>query len=157
MNQAVAVSSTSNLQCLTEQLESMTGGEDAVDARVGYGPSVIPVLVEFLLCGKHRTIAIPRCRLVRGLGLLGSQQTVLAFFKGYKRPERLSVLFAEDVVRSTAALKPSRWKNRRKHKQFFALWLQLKNPNREGSRAVVPLPLCRISKKCFGRPLPIKE
>jgi hypothetical protein len=153
MNQAVAVTSTSNLQPLIAQLESMICREDAVDALVGYGPGVIPSLAKFLLYGKHRTIAM---RVARARTLLRSQQTVLAYFKGYKIPEDLSVLFAEDPVRSTVAFEPRRWKSRHKPKQFFDVCLQLKNPHREESCAVFPT-LSRNSNKCLGRAVPIKE
>jgi hypothetical protein len=151
MNQAVAVSSTSNLQPLIEQLESMICREDGVDALVGYGPGVIPSLAKFLLYGKHRTIAMRVAR-----ALLSSQQTVLAYFKGYKISEDLSVQFAEDPVRSTVAFETRRWKSRHKPKQFFDVCLQLKNPHREESCAVFPT-LSRNSNKCLGRAVPIKE
>lgn len=146
MNQAVAVSSASNLQLLIEQLESTTCGEDAINALVGYGCSAILVLAEFLLYGKPRTIATPRCRMARALGLLGLQHTVFDYFKGYKRSEDLSVLSAEDAIRTSSALEPNRWKSRHKHKQFFEVWLQLKNTNGEGSSTVFSAPFAGSQK-----------
>lgn len=96
---------------LIAALDLLIGGEAAAERLIAMGPRVIPLLEQFLLEGPARTIAVPRCRAVRVLGELGAWQTLVSYFRQYRRPEDAAVLFAEDAVRSAAAEHLAQWKS----------------------------------------------
>jgi hypothetical protein len=75
-------------------------------------------LEEFLLQGKARTIAVPRCRAARALGGLQARQTLLSYFAKVNLPADPVVLFAEDAVRSAVAHELLRW---REDEVFYTL------------------------------------
>lgn len=85
------------------ELNSLAGGESAVEKVVAFGKPAVPHLEHFLLDSPPRTIAIPRCRAVRALSELGAYSVLLKYFSLYERPADSAVLFAEDAVRSAAA------------------------------------------------------
>ncbi len=85
------------------ELDSLIGGESAVERMIAFGQQAIPHLKHFLLASPPRTIPIPRSRAVRALGELGAYSVLLKYFERYERPSDIAVLFAEDAVRSAAA------------------------------------------------------
>lgn len=85
------------------ELDSLIGGESAVERMVAFGQQAIPHLEQFLLACPPRTIPIPRSRAVHALGELGAYSVLLKYFERYERPSDAAVLFAEDAVRSAAA------------------------------------------------------
>jgi len=85
------------------ELDSLREGERAVERIVQFGQQAVPHLARLLLDSPPRTIAAPRCRVVRALGLLGAYSILLRYFEEYSRPYDSAVLFAEDAVRSAAA------------------------------------------------------
>lgn len=85
------------------ELDSLIGGDSAVERIVAFGQQAIPHLERFLLASPPRTIPIPRARVVRALGELGAYSVLLKYFERYERPGDAAVLFAEDAVRSAAA------------------------------------------------------
>jgi hypothetical protein len=95
--------SSSQIAHLVRALESLTDGELAVDLLIAAGEQSILPLEEFLLEGKARTIAVPRCRAARALGGLRARGTLLSYFAKVDLPADPVVLFAEDAVRSTVA------------------------------------------------------
>lgn len=107
----VAAISSAQIESLIQALESLTGGELAVDLLVASGQRAITPLGELLLHGKPRTIAIPRCRAARALGGLEAQAELLAYFDKVEPPSDPIVLFAEDTVRSTVAHELMRWRD----------------------------------------------
>lgn len=85
------------------ELDSLREGERAVERIVQFGQQAVPHLARLLLDCPPRTIAVPRCRVVRALGLLGAYSILLRYFEQYSRPHDSAVLFAEDAIRSAAA------------------------------------------------------
>jgi hypothetical protein len=110
--------SSSQIARLVRALESLTDGELAVDLLIAAGERSILPLEEFLLQGKARTIAVPRCRAVRALGGLRARQTLLSYFAKVDLPADPVVLFAEDAVRSAVAHELLRW---REDEVFYVL------------------------------------
>jgi hypothetical protein len=110
--------SSSQIARLVRALESLTDGELAVDLLIAAGERSILPLEEFLLGGKARTIAVPRCRAARALGGLGARGTLLSYFAKVDLPVDPVVLFAEDAVRSEVAHELLRW---REDEVFYAL------------------------------------
>jgi len=84
-------------------LDSLREGERAVERIVQFGQQAVPHLARLLLDSPPRTIAAPRCRVVRALGELGAYSVLTQYFERYQRPADSAVLFAEDAVRSAAA------------------------------------------------------
>lgn len=93
------------------ELDSLVDGERSAAELTALGIRAIPYLERFLLDGRPRTIALPRCRAVRALGELGACSTLAAYFRRYEPPADAAVLFAEDAVRSAAARELLRWKS----------------------------------------------
>lgn len=91
-------------------LDSIIDGEAAATWLVKQGQSAVPYLAKFLLSGRPRSIALPRVRAVRALRDLHACSTLLAYFRDYTRPADAVVLFAEDAVRSEAAIALLDWK-----------------------------------------------
>ncbi len=112
------VLSSSQILRLVRALESLTDGELAVDLLIAAGERSILPLEEFLLGGKARTIAVPRCRAARALGGLRARGTLLSYFTKVDLPADPVVLFAEDAVRSAVAHELLRW---REDEVFYAL------------------------------------
>jgi len=112
------VLSSSQIARLVRALESLTDGELAVDLLIAAGERSILSLEEFLLGGKARTIAVPRCRAARALGGLAARETLLSYFAKVDLPADPVVLFAEDAVRSAVAHELLRW---REDDVFYAL------------------------------------
>jgi hypothetical protein len=110
--------SSSQIARLVRALESLTDGELAVDLLIAAGERSILPLEEFLLGGKARTIALPRCRAARALGGLRARGTLLSYFARVDLPADPVVLFAEDAVRSAVAHELLRW---REDEVFYAL------------------------------------
>jgi hypothetical protein len=110
--------SSSQIARLVRALESLTDGELAVDLLIAAGERSILPLEEFLLGGRPRTIAVPRCRAARALGGLGARGTLLSYFAKVDPPVDPVVLFAEDAVRSEVAHQLLRW---REEEVFYAL------------------------------------
>jgi hypothetical protein len=110
--------SSAQIARLTRALESLTDGELAVDLLIAAGERSISPLAEFLLGGKARTIALPRCRAARALGGLQARETLLSYFSKVDPPSDPVVLFAEDAVRSAVAHELLRW---REDEIFYAL------------------------------------
>lgn len=100
-----------HIENLIERLDSLIDGDRAVSELVAYGEGAVPYLEHFLLSGSPRTIALPRCRVVRALGELGAYSILLAYFREYERPADPQVLFAEDAVRSAVARELLNWKS----------------------------------------------
>lgn len=92
-----------SIEEVISELDSLIGGESAVERIVAFGQQAIPHLEQFLLACPPRTIPIPRSRVVRALGELGAYSVLLKYFERYERPGDAAVLFAEDAVRSAAA------------------------------------------------------
>jgi hypothetical protein len=92
-----------SIQEAMSELDSLIGGESAVERVVAFGKPAIPYLEHFLLDRPARTVFIPRCRAVRALGELGAYSVLIQYFDRYQRPADSVVLFAEDAVRSAAA------------------------------------------------------
>jgi hypothetical protein len=99
------------VEILVAALDSLIEGEAAAERLIAAGPQVIPYLEGFLLKGRPRTIALPRCRAVHALGELGAWPVLVEYFRQYRRPDDAVVLFAEDAVRSIAAQELGRWKS----------------------------------------------
>jgi hypothetical protein len=110
--------SSSQIARLVRVLESLTDGELAVDLLIAAGERSILPLEEFLLRGKARTIAVPRCRAARALGGLRARETLLSYFANVDLPADPVVLFAEDAVRSAVAHELLRW---REDEVFYVL------------------------------------
>jgi hypothetical protein len=110
--------SSSQIALLVRALESLTDGELAVDLLIAAGEASILPLEEFLLRGKARTIAVPRCRAARALGGLRARGTLLSYFVKVDLPADPVVLFAEDAVRSAVAHELLHW---REDEVFYAL------------------------------------
>jgi HEAT repeat protein len=110
--------SSSQIALLVRALESLTDGELAVDMLIAAGEGSILPLEEFLLRGKARTIAVPRCRAARALGGLRARETLLSYFAKVDLPADPVVLFAEDAVRSTVAHELLHWRD---DEVFYAL------------------------------------
>ncbi|MDR5729415.1 MAG: hypothetical protein RB191_18535 [Terriglobia bacterium] len=91
------------IQDAVSELESLAGGDRAVERILMFGRQAIPYLEHFLLDRPPRTISIPRCRAVRALGELGAYPVLFKYFERYEHPADSAVLFAEDAVRSAAA------------------------------------------------------
>jgi hypothetical protein len=98
------------LESLVRQLDSITDGDLAMAALIRRGPSAVPALETFLIAGKPRSIALPRCRAARALGALGAREALLAYFAAYILPQDAVVAFAEDAVRSAVAEELLRWR-----------------------------------------------
>lgn len=96
---------------LIEKLDSLMDGEAAAERLMALGLRAIHWLERFLLDGRARTVALPRCRAAHALGELGAWQSLVQYFREYQRPEDAAVLFAEDAVRSAAAEELGRWKS----------------------------------------------
>jgi len=96
------------IQDALRELESLMGGEHAVEKMIGFGQQAIPYLEHLLLDCPPRTISLPRCRAARALGELGAYTVLARYFERYQRPADSAVLFAEDAVRSAAAKEISR-------------------------------------------------
>lgn len=96
---------------LIEALDSILDGELAVTKLVACGNRAVPHLEQFLLNGKPRSVALPRCRAAHALGELAAYSALITYFLLYKPPSDAVVLFAEDAVRSTAAEELLRWKS----------------------------------------------
>lgn len=92
------------IERLIAALDSIVEGDRAVEELIAHGPQVAPDVAHFLLESPPRSLALPRCRAVRVLGELGAYSSLLTYFQRYTRPADAAVLFAEDAVRSTAAL-----------------------------------------------------
>lgn len=92
-----------SIQEAISELDSLVGGESAVEKVVAFGKLAIPHLEHFLLDCPPRTIPLPRCRAVRALAELGAYSILSKYFSRYQRPVDSAVLFAEDAVRSAAA------------------------------------------------------
>ena len=103
--------SSSQIALLVRALESLTDGELAVDLLIAAGEGSILPLEEFLLRGKARTIAVPRCRAARALGGLRARGTLLSYFAKVDLPADPVVLFAEDAVRSAVAHELLHWRD----------------------------------------------
>ena len=99
------------IQQLIASLDSLVDGEAAASMLVRCGQPAVPPLSQFLLTGRPRTIALPRCRAVRALEELGAYSTLLAYFREYEPPADAEVLFAEDAVRSAVAQSLLSWKS----------------------------------------------
>jgi hypothetical protein len=99
------------MRCAIAALDSLIDGEAAVDILIANGTRSIPYLDEYLVKGRPRTIALPRCRAVHALGQLGAQATLISYFREYRIPDDAQVRFAEDAVRSVAADELLRWKS----------------------------------------------
>jgi hypothetical protein len=110
--------SSSQIARLVRVLESLTDGELAVDLLIAAGERSILPLEEFLLRGKARTIAVPRCRAARALGGLRARETLLSYFANVDLPADPVVLFAEGAVRSAVAHELLRW---REDEVFYVL------------------------------------
>lgn len=102
---------TDGPELLIAKLDSLIDGEAAAERLIAMGPHAIPWLERFLLESAPRTIALPRCRAARALGALGAKETLLQYFRQYRRPEDAAVLFAEDAVRSSTAQELMRWES----------------------------------------------
>ena len=122
--------SSSQIALLVRALESLTDGELAVDMLIAAGEGSILPLEEFLLRGKARTIAVPRCRAARALGGLRARETLLSYFAKVDLPADPVVLFAEDAVRSTVAHELLHWRD---DEVFYALLRRQRNGRRLGS------------------------
>jgi hypothetical protein len=94
--------SDQSIQEAISELDSLIGGESAVERMVAFGQQAIPHLEHFLLARPPRTISIPRARAVHALGELGAYSVLLKYFERYEKPGDAAVLFAEDAVRSAA-------------------------------------------------------
>lgn len=93
-----------SVQEAIRELDSLIAGGDAVERVVAFGQDAIPCLEQFLLDSRPRTISIPRCRAVRALGALGAFPVLVHYFEHFTIPRDAAVLFAEDAVRSVAAM-----------------------------------------------------
>ncbi len=91
------------IQEAISELDSLMGGESAVENVVALGQQAVPHLEHFLLVLPPRAISIPRSRAVRALGELGAYSVLMKYFELYEKPGDAVVLFAEDAVRSAAA------------------------------------------------------
>lgn len=111
MIESMAGFTNPHIENLIACLDSLIDGDRAVSELVAYGEGAIPYLEHFLLSGSPRTIALPRCRVVRALGELGAYSILLAYFREYERPVDPQVLFAEDAVRSAVARELLNWKS----------------------------------------------
>lgn len=100
-----------HIEHLVSALDSLLDGDSAAEKLIATGQVAVPYLERFLMEGKARTVAMPRCRAVRVLGELGSWSALISYFRRYQRPEDAVVLFAEDAVRSAAARELARWKS----------------------------------------------
>lgn len=109
MGYSSMLSELMEIQRSIEQLRSIVDGERAMERLIASGPRAIPYLESFLLSEPPRSIAIPRCRAVHALGELGGCSTLISYFRSYKLPGNPQVLFAEDSVRSAAALELIRY------------------------------------------------
>jgi hypothetical protein len=85
-------------------LDSLVAGEAVVWRVVAFGQRAIPHLERFLLDTPPRTVALPRCRAVRALSALGAYSVLIQYFIQHESPRDAAVLFAEDAVRSVAAI-----------------------------------------------------
>lgn len=94
-----------------EALDSLTNGEHALDELVRCGQEAVPFLAAYLLNGKLKSVAIPRCRAARALGELGAYATLAIYFQQYRKPDDSVLAFAEDAVRSVAAQELLHWKS----------------------------------------------
>jgi hypothetical protein len=99
------------IEGLIEALDSIADGDRATEALIVIGQRSVPFLEQYLLDGRPRSLALPRCRAVRALGELGAWSVLIAYFRQYERPQDAAVLFAEDSVRSAAAQELMRWKS----------------------------------------------
>lgn len=115
-------------ESLVRQLDSISDGDAAVAALIRQGPSAIPALEKFLLAGKPRSIALPRCRAARALGALGAKSSLLAYFVGYTIPQDAVVAFAEDAVRSAVAEQLLRWRTEEVYAGLVAAARQRSTP-----------------------------
>jgi hypothetical protein len=96
-----------SIQDAISDLDSLVAGEAAVSRVVAFGHRAIPYLERFLLDTPPRTISLPRCRAVRALSALGAYSALIQYFDQYVMPRDAAVLFAEDAVRSVAAIELS--------------------------------------------------
>lgn len=92
-------------------LDSLVGGERAIDELVAYGQEAVPYVAAYLLNGTPKSVAVSRCRAARALGELGAYSTLAAYFQQYRRPEDSVLAFAEDAVRSAAAQELLHWQS----------------------------------------------
>lgn len=115
-------------EALVCQLDSITDGDTAMAALIRRGPSAIPALENFLIAGKPRSIALPRCRAARALGALGARNALLAYFVGYTIPADAVVAFAEDAVRSAVAEELLRWRTEEVYAGLVAATRQRSTP-----------------------------
>ena len=93
-----------SIQDAISGLDSLVAGEAAVSRVVAFGQAAIPYLERFLLESPPRTVSLPRCRSVRALTALGAYSVLIQYFKQSAAPRDPAVLFAEDAVRSAAAI-----------------------------------------------------
>ena len=86
------------------ELDSLIAGEAAAERVVAFGQDAVPYLEQLLLDSPPRTVSVPRCRAVRALSALGAYRVLFEYFNRYAMPKDAAVLFAEDAVRSAAAM-----------------------------------------------------
>ncbi len=96
--------SDDTIQQLIAGLDSLVDGEQAAEQLVSLGRHVTPAVERYLLTSRPRSISVSRCRAVRILGALGAYSSLIRYLRENVRPSDAAVLFAEDAVRSAAAL-----------------------------------------------------
>jgi hypothetical protein len=110
MNNPSETVADAQMERLIANLNSLVDGEFAGTLLTACGRRSVPYLERFLLRGKPRTIALPRCRAARALGELGAYPQLISYLREYRTPNDAQVRFAEDAVRSAAARELVRWK-----------------------------------------------
>lgn len=109
---------------LIANLNSLVDGDFAATLLIAGGKQSVPFLENFLLGGRPRTVALPRCRAVRALGELGAYSVLISYFLEYKTPNDAQVRFAEDAVRSAAARELVRWKTDHVYRVLLSATMQ---------------------------------
>jgi hypothetical protein len=110
MNQPLSQTVDEQMRRLIADLDSLLEGERAAAMLIASGKDAVPYLERFLLGGPPKTIALPRCRAVHALGELAAESVLVSYLREYNPPADAQVLFAEDAVRSAAAVELLRWK-----------------------------------------------
>ncbi len=99
------------LTCI-RRLSSLKEGPEAARKLVEAGSSSIPLLRDFLLFGEPGVVYQPRRWAVEALGKLGAKEVLIEYLTHERRIANPAVQFAEEAVKSAAALQLLKWPTR---------------------------------------------